>query len=351
MKKKSFITMLVASVLSVVMSASLLVGCARGGGSALPDGFVSETSGAYGTVQWDYYSDPTGYFKVEIPRGWSVSTDEFKDQVMSGTNQVGSLHVSIKNPEGTLGVQLIDHYNCYLSSLSSPTVQALFKEVIYSPSYNKGITSFEIVGEKTIPESMRDFANSANGSNVRDYGRYRDHFVQNGVEGEGEVECVILGYPEISYVVAGLCIVSIYATPMGEFDKWQPVLDRIRNSFSFGDAYQARYGSSNSNNNNGTAYNGGYTAITPGGATGNPYEGLGDGLMDSWNARNKSEDIYNQKRQDALFGNQRVQDNDTGAIYNADQSWYDQYSKSDGQRYSPIDDDQYLSGTDGTVGW
>ena len=58
-----------------------------------------------------------------------------------------------------------------------------------------------------------------------------------------------------------------------------------------------------------------------------------------------------QKFDDYILGRDRVQDNSTGDIYYADQSWYDQYSDWGGERYSQISGDQYLSDVSGEVGW
>lgn len=86
---------------------------------------------------------------------------------------------------------------------------------------------------------------------------------------------------------------------------------------------------------------------TVGGTTG----GIGFDMSDSYAARQKSQDIHNEKFKDYILGNERMQDNSTGAIYNTDPSFYQDYQDADGKRYSPITDDQYLQDTSGTIGW
>ena len=71
--------------------------------------------------------------------------------------------------------------------------------------------------------------------------------------------------------------------------------------------------------------------------------------MDSWNKRNKSEDIMRQKQQDATLGYERVYDTQTGSIYRADNGFMEKYSTLDGQRYSAISDDMYTEGYQGYV--
>lgn len=61
-----------------------------------------------------------------------------------------------------------------------------------------------------------------------------------------------------------------------------------------------------------------------------------DGMMDSWEKRNTSQDIISQKQSDATLGYERVYDTETGEIYKATNGFTDVY---DGKRYQPITDD------------
>ncbi len=61
-----------------------------------------------------------------------------------------------------------------------------------------------------------------------------------------------------------------------------------------------------------------------------------DGLMSSWENRNKSQDILSQKQSDATLGYERVYDTETGEIYRATNGFSDVY---DGRRYQPVTDD------------
>lgn len=70
-----------------------------------------------------------------------------------------------------------------------------------------------------------------------------------------------------------------------------------------------------------------------------------DGIMDSWEKRNKSYDIMSQKQSDAALGYERVYDTETNEVYKAYNGFTDDYS---GKRYKSITDDMY---TDKVVGY
>ncbi|MGN1406437.1 MAG: hypothetical protein ACI4WM_09185 [Erysipelotrichaceae bacterium] len=65
---------------------------------------------------------------------------------------------------------------------------------------------------------------------------------------------------------------------------------------------------------------------------------ISNGIMDSWEKRNTSQDIISQKQSDATLGYERVYDKETGEIYRADNGWYDTY-KNEGERYELVTDD------------
>ena len=61
-----------------------------------------------------------------------------------------------------------------------------------------------------------------------------------------------------------------------------------------------------------------------------------DGMMSSWENRNKSQDIISQKQSDATLGYERVYDTETGEIYRATNGFTDVYN---GKRYKAVTDD------------
>lgn len=74
---------------------------------------------------------------------------------------------------------------------------------------------------------------------------------------------------------------------------------------------------------------------------------ISDGIMDSWEKRNTSQDIISQKQSDATLGLERVYDVETNEVYQADNGWSDKY---DGERYKPVTDDKmYLDPIAGRI--
>ena len=122
---------------------------------------------------------------------------------------------------------------------------------------------------------------------------------------------------------------------IGEYGNWSEVFKKIQGSLQYTDVYNNRYHTSEST---GGINNSGSTSVN---------KDLSDAMMDSWNARNKSEDIMNQKQQDATLGYERVYDTETGDIYRADSGFMEQYDKMDGQRYASATDDMYTEGYSG----
>jgi hypothetical protein len=70
-----------------------------------------------------------------------------------------------------------------------------------------------------------------------------------------------------------------------------------------------------------------------------------DIITDSWEARQKSDDIISEKRSDAMLGRERVYDPDTGDVYYVDNGFYESYDTSREKfqmdRLQPLPADDY----------
>lgn len=120
---------------------------------------------------------------------------------------------------------------------------------------------------------------------------------------------------------------AIFITaPKDEFIDWEETLNTICSSLSFTDTFINGF-----NNEQDTVMKN-FQQIR---AIGNQ---ISDGIMDSWNKRNKSFDIMSQKQSDATLGYERVYDTETNEIYKAYNGFTDEY---DGERYKSITDDMY----------
>ena len=128
---------------------------------------------------------------------------------------------------------------------------------------------------------------------------------------------------------------AIFITaPKDEFIDWEETLNTICSSLSFTDTFINGF-----NNEQDTVMKN-FQQIR---AIGNQ---ISDGIMDSWNKRNKSFDIMSQKQSDATLGYERVYDTETNEIYKAYNGFTDEY---DGERYKSITDDMYTQKTSGYI--
>jgi len=70
-----------------------------------------------------------------------------------------------------------------------------------------------------------------------------------------------------------------------------------------------------------------------------------DIIMDGWESRNKVDDIVAEKRSDAILGNERVYDPETGKVYEVENGFYDTYNTNRDQyemnNLQPLPDDSW----------
>ncbi len=74
---------------------------------------------------------------------------------------------------------------------------------------------------------------------------------------------------------------------------------------------------------------------------------ISDGIMDSWEKRNTSQDIISQKQSDATLGLERIYDTEKDEIYMAKNGWSD--TNKDERFQLVTDDSMYLKATSGTI--
>ena len=124
-----------------------------------------------------------------------------------------------------------------------------------------------------------------------------------------------------------------YTAPKDDFINWEDTLSTVASSLEFTDTFV------NGFNNQQDAVMKNFQNIR------NVGNQITDGIMDSWEKRNKSYDIMSQKQSDATLGYERVYDTETNEVYKAYNGFTDDYS---GKRYKSITDDMY---TDKVVGY
>ena len=168
----------------------------------------------------------------------------------------------------------------------------------------------------------------------------------NGKEGEGIFTAYVYdvgSYYVSENIISGKKIdiqyLNVYDTifitaPKDEFIDWQDTLNTICSSLNFTDTFI------NGFNKEQDAVMKNFQQIR---AIGNQ---ISDGIMDSWNKRNKSFDIMSQKQSDATLGYERVYDTETNEVYKAYNGFTDDY---DGKRYKSITDDMYTEKITGYI--
>ena len=132
---------------------------------------------------------------------------------------------------------------------------------------------------------------------------------------------------------------SVYDTmfitaPKDEFINWEEPLSIIASSLEFTDKFLSGFNSEQD------AVMKNFQNVR------NICNQITDGIMDSWEKRNASFDIMNQKQSDATLGYERVYDTKTGEVYKAYNGFTDDY---DGKRYKTITDDMYTKGISGYI--
>ncbi len=132
---------------------------------------------------------------------------------------------------------------------------------------------------------------------------------------------------------------SVYDTmfitaPKDEFINYQDVLNTVASSLEFSETFL------NGFNKQQDAVMKNFQNVR------NICNQITDGIMDSWEKRNASFDIMNQKQSDATLGYERVYDTKTGEVYKAYNGFTDDY---DGKRYKTITDDMYTKGISGYI--
>lgn len=341
---------LCAAILAAVLSVTLLTACSDAGGrlqqtSDIANGTVIGTvTVGDSTVEWVKYTDPDNYFTAMVPKGWQVRTNDLYN---NGASSYSGMTIMFLSPDSSIGVTYTD-YAAYKSSVfTAPTMEAVLRNLYFNSSINDKYATLAIQSNTSSGQDISaGLSNDARGNYITLSDSATIHFTVH--DDEGEISGSIYKYltNEETYYVKD-CL--MYLTSANQLEQWRSVLQQIRTSLNFTTTYQQRFQQNQSKNNNGGAVAGAYSIGngTVGGTTG----GIGFDMSDSYAARQKSQDIQNEKFRDYILGNERMQDNSTGAIYNTDPSFYQDYQDQGGERYSPITDDQYLEDTSGTIGW
>ena len=304
-------------------------------------------------VQYEKYEDPSGYFTMDIPKGWKVEIG------LPPTGEVDLISYALhlydpEKPERQLYYNMVcvaglksqearDWFSYYygtnniysqLAVLPSVTAEGFYTafEDIYG--YENFRASQSVLDKESGIELLTaNCTCSENGSPMT--GAFMvaledfTYFVQRDVfdYSKGTLDVGWINAYNVLFETSGA----------DEWFEWQPVLDHCLASLSFSKSFKdarRRAWEEIIQTSEYFMLNG---------------SDLSDMFMDFWNRRNTSQDVLSQKRSDASLGYERVFDTELDEYYKAENGFSDWY---DGTRYVPVDSDEaYLSPISGYINW
>lgn len=343
------------------LSFLLVLASCGGGGSAqvpgiLPGTKMTVTPTEAKSVSFEKYSDPTGYFTLEKPKGWTVKVGLKK----TGEIDLISYAISVSDPTDVNremyfnlncvgGLKSQDAHDWYVTNyganshfavmpvLPSLTTEGFFKASEESYGY-RDFTVAENLGQSLFGG---DILVGKCVSTVT--GKAMEGVFTAMVDGSGSymVQKNVFDFfgPQIDAWPVTVYTILMETAREEEIIEWQPVLDRIAGSISFTDKFIKER-------------NEAWKQLQ--GSIANSYsmsdsKDFSSGVTDSWEKRNATYDVLSEKQSDATLGYERIYDTETGAYYRAESGFGEWYN---GSRYQVVTSDQaYLSPIEGYINW
>ena len=299
-----------------------------------PEKGVKITPTAAKSVETEKYE--TADFSITIPKGWQVKTgganmsffvaaydpDEPRNSILYRLKLEPLLHTQegkadwqkTYNRGNTLVKDFAD-----APVLENPTTEGLFKVLLPDFTVTDRCPASSAygalaLGDEILRATYTDSGGPAEGlftASIVDFGSIQ------GWDFENNFKEIDIGY----YMAYNIAIVT---AAKDSFLDWSELLLKCINTLQFSDSFvaatikasddQVKQSQQISQNFNETM----------------------DGIMSSWENRNKNYDIMSQKQSDATLGYERVYDTETNEIYKATNGFTDVY---DGKRYKPVTDD------------
>ncbi len=357
---------LTALVIAVVMVFSLTA-CSNGEKTIInSDGTKTELTGegikitqtAAGSVQTEKYE--TADFSITIPKGWTVTTGGINMyhsiRVYDPNEPMNQMFILLKadvllhSQEGKEAWQ--QNYNLgntqaelfsKAAVLSNPSTEGFYQ--MFS-QYTNFVTqveptyagyTFPILDGFTVIDRF-DSTSSLKSRAIGDE-LLRATFTANGKEGEGMFAASVVDFG--SFMISGGDVVNyqlqtvdggyymaynIMAITAAKdtFIEWENVLADCMKTLEYSDSFVNATNQASDDQ------------VARAMQISEYCNQVLDGIMSSWENRNKSQDIMSQKQSDATLGYERVYDTETGEIYKATNGFTDVY---DGKRYQPVTDD------------
>lgn len=272
------------------------------------------------SVKYTKYTDPSGYFSMDIPVGWNVKIGlppeygvdliSYAITVNDSKNTDRKLYFNLNCVGGLKSEEARKWYNTWypdtfglLPAISDISTKGFFSVM----GQYFGYTDFSVqenIG-RTILNGDLLYAKAKSATTGKTIlGEFTamvdamSNPVQKNPFNYAE------GFVDVGYVSA---YTIIYETaPENEFLDWKPVLDHCFESIQFTDAFQSQRQQQWKSVMGTSSYI--FSSANE----------INDMIMDTWEKRNTSYDIISQKQSDATLGYERVYDNETGLYYKAE---------------------------------
>lgn len=274
------------------------------------------------SVEYETYTDESGYFSLEIPKGWSVAVG------MPPNYDVDliSYAITVFDPQNT-------DRRLYFNFLTAGMLKSQEARDWYNKNYPGTLGEYPAATEVSTAGFF---------SGIGEYYGYKDFMVTENI-GETALGGDLLNATEVSSstgkTVQGLFAAKVtadsYPVLRNMFDASQGSIDV--GSLTFTDTFQTERQSQWK------------SVLSTASYLFQTANEISDMIMDSWESRNKTYDVISQKQSDATPGYDRVLDTETGEYYRADAGFGDVF---DSQRYVVVDDDAaYLTPPAGWIEW
>ena len=290
---------------------------------SISDKNITVTASEASKVTYENYKDPSGYFTMEIPKGWKVVTG----------NDAIHFYICAYDPKDTdrrVVVQMLlegfnnnfvnEYYQTYYGYnpgylvISDTTTKGVFaamsgQEGLDSHTYYTGFSYVDSIGKLD------------SGADLIQATAYTD--------GGNKIEMLCTAYVQVISDTSGLGVNAVYANGVcmltakeEEYPDWLPVLDKTIGTLSFTNSYW-------------TQRNREWSSIQQSAQdVSKKWNSVSDSIMSSWEKRSNTHDIMMQEQSDATLGYDRVLDTETGKIYKAETGFIDGYS---GNRYKAVE--------------
>ena len=367
-------------VLSVILAAVLAASVTACGGNGTimnSDGTKTEqtergirvTQTAAKAVQTEKYE--TADFSITIPKGWKVTSGGINIyhsiRVYDPNEPLNQMFILLKadvllhSQAGKNAWQSL--YNMGQASaalfanapvLANPSTEGFF--AIF-PQYAAFVTQMEPTYAGYVFPQFNNFTVTDRFAAADPLKAYalgdellRATFTENGKEGEGMFSASVVDFGSLSisdgtvnnyqlqavdggYYMA-YNIVAITAVK-DTFIEWESVLSDCMKTLEYSDSFVSATNQASNQQ------------VAVANQISQNFNQTMDGMMASWESRNKSQDILSQKQSDATLGYERVYDTETNEVYRATNGFSDSY---DGKRYQPVtDDNMYTQAISGYI--